>query len=242
MPAAWGQTVGEQPHPVDPRFAVGPPPAHTRTTVFVHGVVLDDSQTAALARRVLLISLLMSLLALISSVLQLLSGLFWTAGIIAAVLVPCCGYFGVTLRRRWLLSCFSLSNYVLAALFLGTFIAVLATLDGDPVGCICDDACRRSHPGLSPSPPHPSRCRNLASSRALWWTGMVFGFAMMFLQVTGGQAGRELAKRPLFAFASAPFPLGKPLMVTVPVAPSAPPMATPGARYTYAAGTSGWRE
>lgn len=92
----------------------------------VYGIPFDDLDTALTARKVMLISMTMALLALASSILQLVSGVFFSIGIMSAVILPICGYFGTLHRRRWMISFFSFCNMLLAVMFLASFIRLVS--------------------------------------------------------------------------------------------------------------------
>jgi len=164
----------------------------------IYGIPIDNYDTAILARKVLLISLLMALLALLSSIFQLISGIWFSIGILTSIILPLCGYLGVYHKRRWLLLTFSFLNTFLAILFLASFIAVITTFkeDGDFINCLCNTDCRSRH--------HLSErdaeyvCTNPSLYRTFWWLSMTLGFGMMILQCLGGYYSYELSTKPWF--------------------------------------------
>ncbi len=213
--------------------------------------VIQDMTTAVLVRQIILISLAMACLAIVSSILQLVSGAWFSVGIIAAVILPCCGWFGALYKKRLLLRLFAATSFVLAALFLASFITVLSVYRGDYVGCLCDPACR-SEKGL-PASQAQAVCPRERTYRALWWVSMAFGFMMAALQCSGAVLASRLANQRWYfltavpAAAAAPVQFSQPpppappdyVFATQPPRPSAPPAGTQ--RYTYAAGPTGTR-
>jgi hypothetical protein len=89
-------------------------------------------------KRVLIISLCVMLLSIAAAVGSFLSGLYFSVGIIASVLIPLCGYCGSVLRLRWLIGCFVVANLAMAILFVVSVGLAIASRDlfvaGVPAG------------------------------------------------------------------------------------------------------------
>jgi hypothetical protein len=155
-----------------------PSPVNTwrRGHYIVYGIGFDDAVTGELARRVMLVSMLMALLALASSIIQLFTGAYWSVGFMAAVVVPLCGYYGALKRSRFMLNFFWLANGCFAISFLVAFLAS-TSMEGDYVTCACNERCRREY-GI-PKAQAERICENPGRYRALYWVGMGLALAMM---------------------------------------------------------------
>lgn len=94
------------------------------TVTVVWGVPFQprDFKAAKLARTVLNTALAMSFVALASAILTLLSGIDVTAGVMAGVFIPCCGYWAVSRRSRACLLAFIAANAIVASYFVLSFI------------------------------------------------------------------------------------------------------------------------
>jgi hypothetical protein len=177
------QVAGEPTHPypyptapaVDPFVASSwgqegaTPPAGVRTmpSYVVYGLEVPDVETLRLARQVVLASLAMALMALISSIFSLLSGVYLSIGFVSAILIPLLGYFGTLKRKRWAVQAFSFLNTCCGTLFVASLIATLAAYRGDYISCLCDPKCRDER-GLSPEEAD-TVCGQEGKYRALWW-------------------------------------------------------------------------
>ena len=81
-----------------------------RPSQVVYGMVLDDERTATLVRRVMNISVVIAVLVLIRAFMSPTP--FYV--ILIPILIPFCGYFGAKNRDLNLLTCFWVSNLILA--------------------------------------------------------------------------------------------------------------------------------
>jgi len=185
----------------------------------------------------------MATLALISFILQLVSGYYNSIGIIAAVLVPMCGYFGVRRRSRTMVSCFTACNIVLAVLFIISFVLSAAFAGGDYVTCACDETCRSDHE--IPASTARDICSNRGRYRALYWASMGFAFAMAALQCLGCIYGSRLLKTAWFAphpVLPSALPVGTvsyPSQPAGPYPPAYPHATVPTAGYATGGGYGG---
>lgn len=108
----------------------------------------QDFRAAKLARTVLNTALAMSFVALASAILTILSGIDVTAGVMAGVLIPCCGYWAVSRRSRPCLLAFVAANALVASYFLLSFIVAEGELSHAQAAMLslrpCCSAVRRS--------------------------------------------------------------------------------------------------
>jgi hypothetical protein len=207
-----------------------------------------DGESARLRRQVMVLALFMAALGLVSSVLQLLSGLLFSTGILAGVVLPVCAFFGAYRRKRWVLSCFSFTSFLVAAFFITSFVVTLSMFRGDVVGCLCSPACA-AEKGLSTADAGKI-CENEDYYRFLWWLAMALGLAMAAMQCLSGLLASKLNRREAVAVAlmrsvGGPI-LGGPEMAagfyrSATVYQPAQTLGPGETRYTYASGTSGYR-
>lgn len=138
------------------------------------GIPFSDERSAMLARTVMRIASAMATIALASVILQFITGYYMSIGILAAVILPLCGYFGAQRRSRFMLSCFTGCNAVLALFFVISFIVTMV-----------DD-------------------RNTGRYRTLYWVSIGLAFAMAVLQCAGAYFGFKLLRSDAVAVAAIP--------------------------------------
>jgi hypothetical protein len=137
----------------------------------MYGVVCDDPESAALINRILMLTSWMSLLALLSILLSLFSGVLFFVGLVPALLIPCCGYSGAVNRSRGMLTFFIAANVVFSLVFIVTLILGLATAGRDLTG----------------------------GYGAVYWVSIIIGAAMCALQIAGAVYGYRLLQCKHFA-------------------------------------------
>lgn len=192
-------------------------------THVVFGVPFDSPEDAVLARKVLSIATLMSLLALASSIFSLITGFYGFIGIFPAIVLPLLGYCGVRYRQKFMVVCFSICNYVLVSIFIISLIVTYSTI-GDYVNCACDPECsRRYNISLDRA---DEVCSNRAKYHTFYWLSLSFAIAMAVLQCVGGYYSSKLARTGYFLTAEAPLPYGTPVVGTYAVYPQRPPPGT----------------
>jgi hypothetical protein len=110
--------------------------------------------------------------------------------------VPLCGYCGALNRSRTALLCFSISNIVLALVFIASVVVAITLMGGDLPSCACDAQCRVAY-GI-PDADAIEMCNNADYFRTLWWLGVAFGCLMVILQFMGCFYGLKLVASPHF--------------------------------------------
>lgn len=113
-------------------------------------------------------------------------------GIVAAVLVPICGYCAVSQRSRSALWTFIIANTVLAILFIITLTVTTVRLRGEFVACACDAFCAEDF-GFTPADSN-AICENPTTFRVLYYSSVLLGCIMFFLQTSGAIIGLYLVR------------------------------------------------
>jgi len=182
-----------------PVAVAGPVPYTAREDlVYVYGIPFTHKRAAQLASRVITISSLLALCALISAILQLVSQINFSVGIFAAVIIPLCGWSGASCRSSFFVGFFVVANVVIALYFVISWIITVAAVGGDFVACACDPGCRGARIGWYDPAELSHMCDNQASTRALYWTGIGFGFLMAVLELAGCVYGILLLRTDYF--------------------------------------------
>jgi hypothetical protein len=151
------------------------------------GIPFTDAKSARLMRVVMAISTLMMVLALASFILQVAASFYavWI-GLVSAIFIPLCGYYGAKHRSRTLISCFTIWNLVELIFFI---IAVTTSWD------------------TADSPTSSSSRDN----RGVVWAAFGLAIAMAVLQLFGFIFGAKLLRAPYFAKPAA-VPVAQPVM------------------------------
>jgi hypothetical protein len=89
-----------------------PPPQQPQATLLVLGIPLPTRSAARDARRVLLVSLVMSLIAVASAILSFIFDEGAGVSLVACLFIPLCGVLGVRRRAPSLLRAFVTTNCV----------------------------------------------------------------------------------------------------------------------------------
>jgi len=193
-----------------------PPPQAGEAVIFVWGIPFqpEDAAAAKIARRVLSISSAMACVALASAILQLISHVSVSIGIMSALLIPCCGFFGASRKSRVMVLCFVVANIVVSAFFIGSFITTEAVFRGDFISCACSPQCRADKMSDFDAGSLDEICSHESASRIAYWVGMGLAFLMCALQLLGCTYGRRLLHTPYFerAYAADSLPLGQPVV------------------------------
>jgi len=151
------------------------------------GIPFTDAKSARLMRVVMVISTLMMILALASFILQVAASFYavWI-GLVSAIFIPLCGFYGAKHRSRTLISCFTVWNLVELVFFI---IAVTTSWD-------------------SADSPTSSSSRD---NRGVVWAAFGLAIAMAVLQLFGFIFGAKLLRAPYFAQPAA-VPVAQPVM------------------------------
>jgi len=180
--------------------------AHATGAQVVMGVVVDNEESAFLVRRVLRISLVLAVMAVVSVFMNLSTG---SALVVIAQLIvvsiPACGYYGAKNRSKDLLQWFWLSNA--CCVCLGVVSLVLSLGVSLPmVDCYCDPICRADTLHISNStsanlsPAERSQleqldqvCANESEFHRALYIGAGLTLLQMALQCAACIYGRQLA-------------------------------------------------
>lgn len=166
-----------------------------REAFVVYGIPFDDAETAILARRVVLISSLMSMFAFVAAILSLITGWFWGSFIWVGLIIPLCGYCGTLSRSRTTVSCFAVSGLIMGIVYIAAIVSTLAVL-GDWVTCACDPQCRID--AHIPTSDADKVCSDPGTFRVLFWVSVAFAIGMCVLLCAGSVYGFQLASKPHF--------------------------------------------
>lgn len=125
--------------------------------------------------------------------------------------------------------CFSISNIILALVFVASVVVALTQMGGDLPTCACNRTCAAQY-GIDPTNA-ADICANAGRYRTLWWLAIAFGSCMVVLQLLGCYYGFKLASSPHFKLEAA-IPVAEPVVATYVVEPQPPAVVyVPGDGY-----------
>lgn len=165
----------------------------------VFGIPVADRRAAALAKRVLALSILMAVVGVASGIAGIIVQDMWTMSLIACVLIPVMGWMGVRRRDQKCLIGFSSLNAVCAGVFLASLVVTLA-MTIPTLKCLCDVPCRDKRWGSNPPLDLINNlCPRQSAILRAYYVSLGIGGVAFVLQILGCCWGRQLANDAYFA-------------------------------------------
>jgi len=252
------QTV---PSPINnPSSPTSQPPPQILWGIPVDPNMIDNSFVGT-ARRVLYISIASAVFAILSSIISFAMHNNGPGGIVAALLIPACGYYGIKNKNKSLMKLFCCCNFCCVFLFIITTLAVVQ-LTIPLIQCVCDVNCDlsnfggggainppgRNNNGLPPinrdrdsnstlSAKWQDICDHEESIEQTYMAAIGLGAVMAILQCLGGMESTKLLNSSYFAVnspVSSIAVVGSPVLAYPQTMPY-PPNGQPPIMYGYPA-------
>lgn len=227
----------QMPGPLGPiPIATPVDPATVEGASVVFGIPVADRRAAALAKRVLALSILMAIVGVASGIAGIIVQDMWTMSLIACVLIPVMGWLGVRRRDQKCLIGFSSLNALCAGVFIASLVVTLA-MTIPTLKCLCDIPCRDKRWGANPPVDLINNlCPRQSAILRAYYVSLGIGGVAFVLQILGCCWGRQLANDAYFATVAVPnSAAGMPQMPLAMTAIPVQPGMHPGA-YTAAYG------